>query len=142
MSVLASIHSSDNKNAITHKEKYQCYRCEIKKLQAEPHYRQYEPEILKSVVPPLNARDALFGGRTNACKLFAKVIKPGDMILYYDVCSLYPWVMKYCSYPVGHPTVILKDFRNVNDYYGPLNAKYYHLEICITLCSLLRLITS
>ena len=97
--------------------------CEFKKLQAEPHYKQYELEILKSVVPPLKARDALFGGRTNACKLFAKVVKPGDMIFYYDVCSLYPWVMKYCSYPVGHPTVILKDFKNVNDYYGLIKCK-------------------
>ena len=72
---------------------------------------------------PLVARDALFGGRTNACKLFAKVIKPGDKILYYDACSLYPLVMKYCSYPVGHPTVILKDFKNVSEYYGLIKCK-------------------
>ena len=45
--------------------------CEFKKLQGDPDYKQFEQEIEKSVVPPLNARDALFGGRTNACKLFA-----------------------------------------------------------------------
>ena len=88
-------------------------------MQTEPHYKQCEALILT------NARYALFGGRTNACKLFAfaKVIKPGDMILYYDVCSLYPWVMKYCSYPAGHSTVILKDFKHVNGYYGVIKCK-------------------
>ena len=95
----------------------------LKICKLEADYKQYESEIENSVVPSLNARDALFGGRTNACKLFAKVIKPGDKILYYDVCSLYPWVMKYCSYPVGHPTIILKEFRDVKEYYGLIKCK-------------------
>ena len=97
--------------------------CDFKKLQDEADYKQYEPEIERHVVPPLKCRDALFGGRTNACKHFAKVINPGDKILYYDVCSLYPWVMKYCSYPVGHPTVILKDFKPIDEYYGLIKCK-------------------
>ena len=99
------------------------WACEFKKLQTQAHYKQCEQEIQISAVPPLVARDALFGGRTNACKLFAKVIKPGDMILYYDVCSLYPWVMKYCCYPVGHPTVILGNFKNVSEYFGLIKCK-------------------
>ena len=66
----------------------------------------------------------LFGGRTNACKLFAKVDNNSDdQILYYDVCSLYPWVMKYCAYPLGHPNIILKDFKDVNDYFGLIKCK-------------------
>ena len=56
-------------------------------MKNEPLYKQHEAEILKSTVSPLVPRDAFFGGRTNACKLFARVIQPGDEILYYDVCS-------------------------------------------------------
>ena len=74
-------------------------------------------------MPPLVARDTLFGGRRNACKHFAEVIKPGDEILYYGVCSLYPWVMKYNKNPVGHPEVVLRDFKDVNEHFGLIKCK-------------------
>lgn len=41
----------------------------------------------------LNPRDAFFGGRTNALKLFSE----GD-IRYIDFTSLYPWVSFYYHY--------------------------------------------
>ena len=44
-------------------------------------------------VEPLNPRDAFYGGRTNATKLYYKA-KPGKKIMYVDVCSLYQWVNK------------------------------------------------
>ena len=97
--------------------------CEFRELQKTDDYQQYLSVINKSVVAPLVARDALFGGRTNACKLFAKVENPGDQILYYDVCSLYPWVMKYCAYRIGHPEVILSNFKDVNEYFGLIKCK-------------------
>ena len=97
--------------------------CEFRELQKRDDYLENQSVINKSVVAPLVARDALFGGRTNACKLFAKVENPGDQILYYDVCSLYPWVMKYCAYPIGHPEVILSDFKDVNEYFGLIKCK-------------------
>ena len=97
--------------------------CEFRELQKTDDYQQHLSVINKSVVAPLVARDALFGGRTNACKLFAKVENPGDQILYYDVCSLYPWVMKYCAYPIGHPEVILSNFKDVNEYFGLIKCK-------------------
>ena len=71
---------------------------EFKDLKNDPLYQQHEDEILKSTVSPLKPRDAFYGGRTNACKLFAKVVKAGNEICYYDVCSLYLWVMKYCRF--------------------------------------------
>jgi len=55
------------------------------------------------VIQPLNPKDAFFGGRTNATKLMVKNKK----IKYIDVCSLYPTVMYYDNYPVGHPKKIL-----------------------------------
>ena len=96
---------------------------EFNDLKNDPLYQQHEDEILKSTVSPLKPRDAFSGGRTNACKLFAKVVKAGDGICYYDVCSLYPWVMKYCSYPVGHPEVILDNLKHASEYYGIIKCK-------------------
>jgi G:T-mismatch repair DNA endonuclease (very short patch repair protein) len=55
---------------------------------------------------PLNPRDAFFGGRTNAIRLYYKV-KPNERMRYMDVCSLYPWVNKYGKYPIGHPRALL-----------------------------------
>lgn len=64
----------------------------------------------------LNPRDAFFGGRTNACKLYHKTTD-NEKIHYYDVCSLYPYINKYFKYPVGHPEILLGDnLRGVNVY--------------------------
>ncbi|XP_055924592.1 uncharacterized protein LOC129956687 [Argiope bruennichi] len=61
----------------------------------------------------LEPRDAFYGGRTNAVKLFFE-----GTAKYVDFTSLYPWVNKYCLYPVGHPEVITENFRSIDDYYG------------------------
>ena len=47
-------------------------------MKNEPLYKQREAEILKSRVSPLVPRDTFFCGRTITCKLFARVIRPGD----------------------------------------------------------------
>lgn len=53
---------------------------------------------------PLDPRDAFYGGRTNAIKLYHKVdVSKGETIRYYDFTSLYPWVNKNGKYPIGHP---------------------------------------
>lgn len=52
----------------------------------------------------LNVRDALFGGRTNATKLYTDL---GDEFAHYaDVVSMYPYVQYYKPYPVGHPDIL------------------------------------
>ena len=48
------------------------------------------------IASPLDPRQAFFGGRTNAVKLYHEV-EEGEKIKYYDVCSLYPWVNKVCT---------------------------------------------
>ncbi|XP_078364066.1 uncharacterized protein LOC144648356 [Oculina patagonica] len=55
--------------------------------------------------PPLQPRDAFFGGRTNAIKLYHQV-EEGEEIRYIDFTSLYPFVNKTKEYPVGHPIFI------------------------------------
>ena len=72
-----------------------------------------------NIVEPLNARDAFYGGRTNASKL-----KVQDKILrYIDVCSLYPTVKYFDYYPVGHPAKIYKPGKYNENWYGLIKCK-------------------
>ena len=72
------------------------------------------------LIPPLNPRDAFFGGRTGAVALYAVADQSvGEEISYVDVTSLYPWVNKTCRYPVGHPQIITRpDNLNLDQYFG------------------------
>lgn len=61
------------------------------------------------VHPPINLKDCYFGGRTNALVLHKKM-EEGEKAYYFDFTSLYPSVLKYQRYPVGHPVRIDKNF--------------------------------
>ncbi|XP_041435694.1 uncharacterized protein LOC121399337 [Xenopus laevis] len=78
----------------------------------------------KKFPQPLSPRDALYGGRTNAIKLYHKVA-PGERIHYYDFTSLYPYVNKTKTYPIGHPTIIFENFKSFNSYFGIAKVKIY-----------------
>ena len=70
------------------------------------------------LAPPLEPRDAFFGGRTGAVALHA-VAGEGEEIRYVDITSLYPWVNKNCTYPVGHPQIITQPAdQNIHSYFG------------------------
>jgi len=68
----------------------------------------------------LSIRDGLYGGRTNAYKLYAKVLlELYEIIKFLDVNSLYPEALKYGVFPEGHGTVITQEFKeNVGQYFG------------------------
>ena len=55
----------------------------------------------------LEPRDAFFGGRTNAVRLYHECTEPGETIRYVDYTSLYPWACKYGRYPLGHPDIFI-----------------------------------
>lgn len=55
---------------------------------------------------PLDVRDGFFGGRCNSVRLYHKTA-PNEKIHFYDVCSLYPYVLKYCAMPIGHPKILI-----------------------------------
>jgi len=57
---------------------------------------------------PLNTRDVLHGGRTEAIVLHYAT-REGETLQYYDVMSLYPHVCKYSKLPVGHHTIKVGD---------------------------------
>ena len=58
-------------------------------------------------VEPLEPRDAFYGGRTSAVKLYHLADEEKrEKIHYYDFTSLYPYVNKRGKYPVGHPDIL------------------------------------
>lgn len=71
---------------------------------------------------PLEPRDALFGGRTNALKMYHKVCD-GEKIKYVDFRSLYPDRQKYGKYPVGQPTIITEGFDEISKYFGLIKCR-------------------
>ena len=68
---------------------------------------------------PLSVKDAFKGGGTNAFKLHYEV-RPGEKIHHIDVTSLYPAVNKHESYPIGHPEIILSNFKSVKEHFSAL----------------------
>ncbi|XP_029975791.1 uncharacterized protein LOC115408984 [Salarias fasciatus] len=80
-------------------------------------------EFLKEFDPPepLSPRQALYGGRTSALRLWYTA-GAGESVHYVDVTSLYPYVNSSCAYPLGHPTVIHKDFDDPQNYFGLIRA--------------------
>lgn len=69
------------------------------------------------IVSPLEPRDAFFGGRTEAFKLYEEATDDKH-IKYYGVTSLYPWVNKTGKIPVGHSQIITDNFKDISYYEG------------------------
>jgi hypothetical protein len=76
----------------------------------------------REVIEPLDPRDALYGGRTEPTKLLY-ICPKNHKIRYIDVCSLYPTVMFYDYYPVGHPIKIYEPKQYNPDWFGFIKCK-------------------
>lgn len=88
--------------------------------------KQSDPDVIAFMstythAERLKPRDALFGGRTNAYKLYHKAAE-GEKIRYVDFTSLYPFCQAKKCYSIGHPQIILKDFEPLENYYGLIKA--------------------
>ena len=95
------------------------WECEWNRLKANCDDIQRFVDGL-GLVDRLEPRDALYRVRTEAVKLYATADPEKDeSIRYLDFTSLYPWVNKNCTYPVGHP-VIMKEPASVDlsQYFG------------------------
>lgn len=81
---------------------------------------------------PLLIRDAFYGGRTEVFKEYYKC-GPGECIQYFDVTSLYSYIMyarmygftketysisREVFFPIGHPKRITSDFQSLDQYFG------------------------
>ena len=91
------------------------WECQWKsKVEKKPEIQKVVSEL--ELYERLNPRDAFFGGRTCPFKLSVEAA-PDEKIQYVDFTSLYPWVNKYCQYPVGHPKLITKPNKDDFDTY-------------------------
>jgi len=86
----------------------------------DPEIREYVERL--RLPERLDPHDAFYGGRTNASALHATASLP-KRILYKDMTSMYPTVNKFCTYPKGHPRVILNDFGPISSYFGIAKVK-------------------
>lgn len=100
------------------------WECRWQRLKAEQEGVQEYVRTL-NLVEFLNPRDAFYGGRTNAIKLYHLVDEHiGEEIHYYDYTSLYPFINKTARYPVGHPTIISQPGTNdISQYFGIIKCK-------------------
>ena len=83
------------------------WECEFRGVQHSHAYKAFlreHPHLQHHL--PLNVREAFFGGRTNASRLYYK-FDDGEKGEYVDFTSLYPYVNARAIYPLGHPQIIL-----------------------------------
>lgn len=83
------------------------WECDFDKIAKKENLRlsREDLEYMRALIP----RDAYFGGRTNAAKLYYKCTGP-EKIHYMDITSMYPHVMSDPQYyfPTGFPTILRK----------------------------------
>ena len=93
------------------------WECNFKqKLAADPELQDMIKDLQWTA--PLNPKEALFGGRTGLSCCYHKTV-PDERIDYVDYTSLYPWVNKYGTYPIGHPTIMKNPSdQNIDNYFG------------------------
>ena len=86
--------------------------CQLdEELGKDPEMKAYFKSIF--IPEPMDPRDALYGGRTNATKLYHK-FKNGEKGLYSDYNSLYPATCAFDAFPIGHATQITENFEPIN----------------------------
>ena len=97
------------------------WECDFKQQLSEDKAIKAFVDALE-IVPPLEPRDAFYGGRTEAFKLYEES-SDTKSINYYDVTSLYPWVNKTGKVPMGHPCIITDNFKDLQHYEGLVKCK-------------------
>ena len=110
------------------------WECQFKQLKTHDSQLGSFLEKHSPIISPLLLRDAYFGGRTNAIVLHKK-LQEGEKGLYVDFTSLYPDVMKYQRYPVGHPVKLFSPPNNLQSEtcdgkcLRPRHCKGFHVKI-------------
>ena len=70
------------------------------------------------IADPLEPRNALYGSRTNAAKLY-HCCQVDEKIKYVDFTSLYPHVNRFKTVPIGHPEIVTENFdQDISNYFG------------------------
>src|SRR6267154_4938227 len=101
---------------------------EFEDLKKTKIYKEYlkatnQKEIDPKTDSTISERGFFYGGRVNAIQFYLKRTENTE-IKYKDVCSLYPFVNKYRSYPKGHPSIIRSKFDySMGKYFGIMKCK-------------------
>ena len=82
------------------KQYVEMWECEYRKLETTPLFKEFSPNFKTKVIKKCHPIQAFFGGLVDAATKHYKC-QPGEIIRYVDFTSLYPWVNKYCEYPIG-----------------------------------------
>ena len=93
------------------------WECQSEPLvETEPAVSQFLRSF--DLTPPLEPREAFFGGRTGPMVL-PSVAGESGKIRHVNVTSLYPWVNKNCPYPIGHPQIITQPVdHSIGSHFG------------------------
>lgn len=70
----------------------------------------------------LQPRKILFGGRMKVLSMYEKNVPPSKGFAF-DFVSLYPSIMVFSEYSVGHPDTILHSFGNPQDYFEMIHCR-------------------
>ena len=89
------------------------WECEYNELVQTDVLLKHIIDTETNIKPPLNPRNALTGGRTNAITLYYE----GEAD-YIDFTSLYPYIQKNGKFPLGHPQIITENFNSFENYFG------------------------
>ncbi|XP_052795197.1 uncharacterized protein LOC128228116 [Mya arenaria] len=97
------------------------WECDFKKeIQDTPGFQEFIRSV--NIVTPLEPRDAFYGGRTEGFKLYEEASNDQE-INYYDVTSLYPYFNKTGKIPLGHPEIIIENFKDITKYKSLVKCK-------------------
>ena len=106
------------------------WECQFDRQVAEnAEMREFVESIEMLKKSPLDPRDSFYGGRVeNTVKFLKRDCK------YYDVRSLYPYICKMGSYPIGHPTVYVGE--ECQEITGPSKTDLTRVQGLIKCCIL------
>ena len=91
------------------------WECEWEEQRNDLNIQNFLEEL--KLIEPLNPKDAFYGGRVEVFKLLDCNEKEKKM--YFDVTSLYPYVVARKKFPVGHPVILTKNLgSSLSPYFG------------------------
>ena len=101
------------------------WSCEFAQDKKNEGIREFVNSL--NIQEPINLRDCYFGGRTNGIVLYKKFYD-GEKGKYVDFTSLYPDILKYKRFPVGHPKKITRDMDQL--FLRPCKGNCFYYSPC------------
>ena len=101
------------------------WSCEFAQDKKNEGLREFVNSL--NIQEPINLRDCYFGERTNGIVLYKKFYDE-EKGKYGDFTSLYPDILKYKRFPVGHPEKITRDIDQL--LLRPCKENCFYYSLC------------